>query len=1133
MLTHALPGITAGAPPPAGLRIRTSRITGHATFVASDNLGGIPVKAGAAAVAGPGHFLLQHGHLFGIKNPARQLAPGRHRRDRLGHARTTYQQVHEGVPVFAGVLHVHQDAAGRFRAANGHFFPAAAKVANTTATFPAAQAERVARKLLNQPGAILEKCELVIVDPGWYGDPPIGPHLAWHIILNHTPAAVREAFFIDAHAGHLLDRWNMIHTARSRQIYDAEGGWTLPGTLARAEGEPPVSVDDINRAYDYAGDTYDYFFRAFGRDSLDDEGLPLVITVNSNFRPCPNAFWNGSQLIFCSGMVCDDILAHEFTHGLTEYTANLIYQNQCGQLNESFSDIFGELVDLFNGDPAWPTHPSGSGTDTPNTLRSGCSTKTHGYPDGYRWLIGEDTISDALRDMWSPTCFLHPDRGYSSYQTCPEIDSGGVHSGSGIPNHAFAIMTDGKVFNGYTVNGIGPIKAGAVWYRALTTYLTPGSDFEDAYAALNQSAQDLIGTYPNDPRTGLPSDSIFNSQDAEQVDKALLAVEMDGPGSCGAIVPILNSTPPTLCGPDRHIVFSDDFENGPNGWTVSNTNPPTPYDWVQTTTALPFGRPGIAWFCEDRNIGDCISVSEAGSHSLISPVIQIPPYPLNPTAMFTHYLAAEPQYDGGNIKISVNGGAWVLVPQNAISYNTYNSLIYPTSVGNPLANQPAWTGAGGEWGTSVIPLGSFVSGGETIQFRFEFGKDGCNGVTGWYIDDFVVFTCPGTPPVAEDGNVRTPVGTPIDIVLSAQDDGHPVPPGKLAYAITQLPTKGSLEDPGAGPITQVPHTLANDGREVTYTPADRFYEGPDTFTFKASDGGTPPEGGDSNTATVTVQIGPIEYFTEQFTGAAGDEFDLEGRSLTLRPQAGLPGYVACTVPIAELPVDPAGHTVLPLDDDGYQQISLTGGHSVWLYDQPYESLYVCGNGFVVPGEVDEPSELAGSTESPFIHFSTRRIAGLFDDLNPAAGGQILFAELSDRAVATWLNVPKYASAHLNTFQIELFFDGTIRMSWTLVQTPDSLVGLSNGNGVPPDYLESNLTRFRRCPPDFDLDGDVDLTDFGHLQSCLTGIYPNLNPACMDANIDEDPNNRIDSVDVQKFVRCLTGPAQLADLSCLP
>ena len=105
-----------------------------------------------------------------------------------------------------------------------------------------------------------------------------------------------------------------------------------------------------------------------GRDSLDDEGLPLVITVNSNFRPCPNAFWNGSQLIFCSGMVCDDILAHEFTHGLTEYTANLIYQNQCGQLNESFSDIFGELVDLFNGDPAWPTHPSGSGTDSGTTI---------------------------------------------------------------------------------------------------------------------------------------------------------------------------------------------------------------------------------------------------------------------------------------------------------------------------------------------------------------------------------------------------------------------------------------------------------------------------------------------------------------------------------------------------------------------------------------------------------------------------------------------------------------------------------------------------------------------------------------------------------------------------------------------
>ena len=80
-----------------------------------------------------------------------------------------------------------------------------------------------------------------------------------------------------------------------------------------------------------------------------------------------------------------------------------------------------------------------------------------------------------------------------------------VHSGSGVPNHAFAMLTDGKTFNGITVAGIGPIKAGAVWYRALTVYLTPASDFQDAYLAINQAAADLIGTTPLDPRTGAAS----------------------------------------------------------------------------------------------------------------------------------------------------------------------------------------------------------------------------------------------------------------------------------------------------------------------------------------------------------------------------------------------------------------------------------------------------------------------------------------------------------------------------------------------------------------------------------------------------------------------------------------------------
>jgi len=130
--------------------------------------------------------------------------------------------------------------------------------------------------------------------------------------------------------------------------------------------------------------------------------------------------------------------------------------------------------------------------------------------------------------------------------------------------------------------------------RALTTYLTVASDFEDAYYALNQAAMDLVGTDQNDPRTGLPSGVPFTASDAQQVDKALLAVEMNTEGACGATVAVLDSTPPVLCGPPRTIIFADDFEGGLNGWTVSNTSPPTSYDWLQTTDPLPFGRPGTA-----------------------------------------------------------------------------------------------------------------------------------------------------------------------------------------------------------------------------------------------------------------------------------------------------------------------------------------------------------------------------------------------------------------------------------------------------------------------------------------------------------------------------------------------------------
>ncbi len=618
------------------LLIRRSLVTGHASFVTARNGEAIFTSNVAGQTTAMG-FLQTYGALFGVNDALGELQFDSAEIDALGHTRTTYLQVHQGIEVFSGVLRVHQNAQGQVIAANGDFYPVALKFPPTPTLKPD-EALQIALGELGTTGAAVERRTLVLVDPGWYGDPPRGMRLAYYLILNNQLAPLvqvgvaqplREAFFIDAHSGAVLDRWSLVYDAKNRRVYDAqagsdccfrhedpgcddtdcealvcaawaaccEEGWTnicgaraaqlcgtmcLPGTLVRAEGDPATGEVGVDALYDYLGDTYDFFLRAYGRDGFNDEGEAIVATVNSLAIGCPNAAWFGGlrQMLFCSDTTSDDIIAHEFMHAVTQETANLIYQNQSGQLNESYSDVFGELIDLFNGDVSglgpptgtpWPAHPSGSGLDEPNLERSTCSDPLVGYSDGIRWLIGEDAIGfgNAIRDMWDPTCLGDPDRANSPLQTCSIIDGGGVHSGSGIPNHAFALLTDGGSFNGVDVEGIGATKSAAVWFRALTTYLSIASDFDETYAALSQSALDLIGVAVNDPRTGLPIPSVFTTHDATQVDRALRAVEMDTPGRCGASVDVLDEAPAPTCA-DSVTLFADDMEGDLSGWSVSH-----------------------------------------------------------------------------------------------------------------------------------------------------------------------------------------------------------------------------------------------------------------------------------------------------------------------------------------------------------------------------------------------------------------------------------------------------------------------------------------------------------------------------------------------------------------------------------
>lgn len=882
--------------------VRRSSVTGEVIFIAAPT-GAALLSHTTAAQASVADVLRQYGPFFGLEDPAAQLAADRVRVDTvLSHRHISYAQVYQGIPVFSGVLRLHQDAAGAFIAINGNF----RRIPGDLGVMPKVSPDdalKAAREDAPDLRITATAPSLVVVDPGWYGDPPRGARLAYYLEIANAAGNRLRAFFVDARSGEVLDDWSLIHDARVRQVFDGGGG-VDQGAPVRAEGDPPVaSPVEVNQAYDYAADYYEYLLRAFGYDSINDAGLELVTTVNSTApNPCPNAFWSPhqKQTYFCEGLVVDDIVAHEFTHGLTQFSANLVYQNQSGQLNEAFSDIFGELVDLYNGDASlvgppsgepWPVdHATGPGGDLPNAARTdecfigfamrinapaeiagryvarevqrlgprlsatgvtaeaaladpitacpagaalrnpgdiagkvcvinvdgGCTVvaKAHncqnagavgviianvgtgspadltgidnriGIPlitiaqdDGdllksalaqgpvnvtllantpggsARWLVAEDFSGGTARDIWNPRCFFHPESANSVFNTCGESDLGGVHSGNGVLNHAFALVTDGGHFDGVEFAGVGPIKSGAVWFRALTVYLTPASAFPEAFVALHQSALDLIGTFPNDPRTGMPSGEIFTSADAEAIDAVLQAVELDTPGRCGGSDEVLSPAAPPPC-PDATPLYSDNFENGAAGWTVSHVGPagpPTPYDWELRSQSLPFGHPGTAWFIDNPVLGDCDLIDESAVHSLISPEIEIPLDAVAPRLAFTHYMESEGGADGGNVKICIVGGSCQLVPRSAFRFNPYNGRLLTAAQGNsnPNAGQPAWTGAGGGWGASVINLSGLVTPGDRVVLRFEFGKNFCFGVTGWYVDDVKVYDCGDC-----DGNAR-------------------------------------------------------------------------------------------------------------------------------------------------------------------------------------------------------------------------------------------------------------------------------------------------------------------------------------------------------------------------------------------
>jgi Zn-dependent metalloprotease len=341
---------------------------------------------------------------------------------------------------------------------------------------------------------------------------------AWRFNIYATTPLYRANVYVNATTGSVIEEENLLCTVN------------VPGSVAtKYSGTQTVTVDQFgsiyrmrqttsgqgietynlnngtnyNAAVDFtnatsswtttgndqgAGDahwgaekTHAYYLTQHSRNSLDNAGMKLISFVHYDIG-FMNAFWDGQVMTYGDGngtswriFAALDVCGHEITHGLTENTAGLLYQNESGALNESFSDMFGANIENF------------------------------ARPSNWNWKVGEDITSNGigLRTMSNPGQFGDPDTYKGQNWFTGTSDNGGVHTNSGVPNFWYYLLVTGgsgtnDLSNAFSVQGLGFNVASKIAFRALTVYFTPNTDFMAARAACIQAAKDLYGDCSNE-----------------------------------------------------------------------------------------------------------------------------------------------------------------------------------------------------------------------------------------------------------------------------------------------------------------------------------------------------------------------------------------------------------------------------------------------------------------------------------------------------------------------------------------------------------------------------------------------------------------------------------------------------------
>ena len=447
--------------------------------------------------------------MLGLRNTDSELQFHRRHVGKLGHSHLRFNQSYKGLPVFGAQVIAQLDTNGNMISLNGAYARTQSKKFITAPTLTSAQAELTARSVISYGQQAEAKSEpelMIYLDDG-------RPVLIWRVRLQEGIPDLWSVF-VNARTGAIVTIWNEIPRQNvpgsgvdilgisrplnvwqrssgaptyitydaSKQMYGGGDALDVNTTgvirVVDANNTPPNNDPDkadadlfyigannldgpwlpdaVSASYNFS-ETYDYFNQVHSRNSYDGNGgsMLAVVRLGQNFD---NAFYTGGgSMYFGDGLTWAaalDVIAHELGHGVTDESAHLVYQNQSGALNESFSDIFGEMAEArSNG----------------------------GAPD---WFKGTGVSGFSL-SFENPNSAKRPMRMSQFVNTSD--DNGGVHINSWIINHAFYLTAAGGP------NPIGIADADQIWYRTLTTKLSPNSQFLDARLALIQSADELFG----------------------------------------------------------------------------------------------------------------------------------------------------------------------------------------------------------------------------------------------------------------------------------------------------------------------------------------------------------------------------------------------------------------------------------------------------------------------------------------------------------------------------------------------------------------------------------------------------------------------------------------------------------------